>query len=469
MSLKSPYALDPQAVLEPPQSWWQTLPWLGPGFLLSASIVGSGELIATTTLGAKVGFVALWAILLSCVIKVALQLQFGRYAILTGRTVMDAFNDLGGPKAAGVRWSIWLWLLIQPLKILQVGGIIGSLALLMHLVVPTLSVASWCWIAVLSVAIPVSLNRYGGIERISLVLLAGFTLLTLGSVIALQWTKFAIEPANILGGLQGQIPAGAALVLLGAFGLTGVGGDEIMQYTYWLLEKGYASYTGKANPSDPNWQRRARGWIRVMYADAILSMVAYTVVTVAFYLLGAAVLHRQGLTPETDELIPTLSAMYTDSLGPWAQGLFLCGAFIVLFSTLFSALAAWTRIFADAISKLGWIDFYNDSHRRKTIAVLAWLFPITWAMVHLVYKAPVTMIILGGVATSVLLLLVVYAAVVFRRRETNESLRPGKLFDLALWVSCLSICIFALYASCGKMKWFENAVDAIAATVRSIL
>jgi manganese transport protein len=34
-----------------------------------------------------------------------------------------------------------------------------------------------------------------------------------------------------------------------------------------------------------------------MYLDAVLSMVVYTIVTAAFYLLGAAVLHMEALYP----------------------------------------------------------------------------------------------------------------------------------------------------------------------------
>ena len=42
---------------------------------------------------------------------------------------------------------------------------------------------------------------------------------------------------------------------IGAFGITGVGGDEIMAYNYWLIEKGYAAYTGPRNDS-PEWERQ---------------------------------------------------------------------------------------------------------------------------------------------------------------------------------------------------------------------
>ena len=68
-----PYILTPDAIEAPPASMRAALRRIGPGMVLAASIVGSGELIATTTLGAQVGFAALWIILVSCAIKPVVQ------------------------------------------------------------------------------------------------------------------------------------------------------------------------------------------------------------------------------------------------------------------------------------------------------------------------------------------------------------------------------------------------------------
>ena len=54
-----PYHLTPEGIREPPVGWMHSLKHLGPGLILSASIVGSGELIATTTLGAQASFAIL--------------------------------------------------------------------------------------------------------------------------------------------------------------------------------------------------------------------------------------------------------------------------------------------------------------------------------------------------------------------------------------------------------------------------
>lgn len=442
-----PYALTPDKVREPPASLLGQLAYCGPGFVLSASIVGSGELIATTTLGAKAGFIVLWVIILSCVVKVALQLEFGRHTILSGRTPLESINRLPGPKPAGAHWTIWGWFLLQPLKIAQMAGIVGAVALVLNLVLPQVSVPVWCWASAGVVGLLVSLERYRMIERSSLALLVLFTLLTLTSVVALQWTEYAISGSQVLSGLSFQLPAAATVVVFAAFGLTGVGGDEIIQYGYWLLEKGYAAYAGPREETDA-WRDRARGWIRVMTLDALASMVAYTVVTVAFFLLGAAVLHSQQKVPEGNALIESLAHMYTDTLGAWAHWLFLLGAFVVLFSTLFSAMAAWTRMYADAFAQVGMINFRDQAERRRTVFWLAWAFALLWAGIYLFFEKPVWMVALGGVATAAILLLVVFAAIVFRYRSADPAMLPSKRYDVALWCSIVAIVSFVVYGLC---------------------
>jgi hypothetical protein len=190
-------------------------------------------------------------------------------------------------------------------------------------------------------------------------------------------------------------------VALAAFGITGVGGDEIMYYNYWCIEKGYAAYTGPRDDS-AEWTERARGWIRVMTFDALCSMVVYTTVTAAFYLLGASLLHAQeGQVPEGYAMVETLSRLFTATLGDGARVAFMVGAFFVLYSTLFTATASWSRIFADAFGELGWLNFTNPQARTRAVAQLSWAFPALWCVLYLFIKLPVLMILLGGVATSV--------------------------------------------------------------------
>ena len=117
---------------------------------------------------------------------------------------------------------------------------------------------------------------------------------------------------------------------------------------------------------------------------------------------------------------------------------------MVLFSTLFAALAAWTRQYADMFGQLKWINFEDLEQRKKLIAILAWLLPFTWALLFVYIKLPVIMVISGGIVGSALLLLVVFAALHFRYVRGIRAFKPGPAYDLWLWVSAVSIGVIAI-------------------------
>ena len=84
----------------------------------------------------------LWIILLSCAIKPVVQGEFGRYTIATGHTALEGFNRVPGPRA-GVGWLVWAWVVTVALTLLQVGGMYGGVAQVLHLLVPAIPVNAW--------------------------------------------------------------------------------------------------------------------------------------------------------------------------------------------------------------------------------------------------------------------------------------------------------------------------------------
>jgi len=446
-----PYVLSPEKTKQPPETFRGRLKFLGPSFILSASIVGSGELIATTTLGARAGFITFWVIIVSCIVKVAVQLEFGKHTILTGETAMQAFSKLPGPRFGKTRWTVWTVLIVMIIKLLQVSGIVGGVAIILNILAPVLSVPWYAFLVAMIVALMVFRGYYQFIEKISLGMIGLFTLFTFASLYFLSYTPFQISWQDLWSGMQFHLPKEAVAIAFGAFGITGVGGDEIIHYNYWCLEKGYAAYTGANDRSDA-WKARADGWLKVMKLDALIAMCVYTSVTAAFYLLGAAVLNASGDVPEGYAMVETLSKMYTESLGPQARTAFLIGAFITLFSTLFAALAAWTRQFSDIFGQVGWLNFEDYSSRKRTVAILAWVLPLLWALLFVFIKLPVLMVITGGIVGSFLLFLVVFAVLHFRYKRLDPLFRPGFIYDLVLWISIISI---IAVGGLGILKYFS--------------
>src|SRR6476660_4479275 len=128
-----PYLLTDDAIQPPPKSLWTALAQIGPGIILAGSIIGSGELLLTTGLGAKYGFVFLGLILFSCIIKVFVQVELGRYAISSGQPTLTAFDALPGPRL-GAHWLAWWWLIMMSATIFQVGGMAGGVGQALHMV-----------------------------------------------------------------------------------------------------------------------------------------------------------------------------------------------------------------------------------------------------------------------------------------------------------------------------------------------
>ena len=127
----------PSEFLAPPTTTLGRLREIGPGIIISGAIVGSGELIITTKLGAEAGFALLWLILFSCVIKVFLQVELGRYVVSSGHTVLQAFDRVPGPAIrigeGRLNWLNMLWVVMTICAALQVGGILLGLALVFDL------------------------------------------------------------------------------------------------------------------------------------------------------------------------------------------------------------------------------------------------------------------------------------------------------------------------------------------------
>lgn len=442
-ALTDPYLISNNAIQQPPASVLGGLKFLGPGFILSASIVGSGELIATTVLGAKAGYAALWIIIVSCLAKVAVQLEFGRHAILTGETSVLAFNKLPGWRIGKANLIVWILLVLQFLKVVQIGGILGGTAVVLHLLVPGVSVYVWAF-AVAGVAAALVFNgRYGLIEKASLFMILMFTIFTIASLVSVQFTEFTFSFGEVINGFRFRLTGEEIAIAIGAFGITGVASDEIIAYNYWCLEKGYARYAGIPDGS-PAWKHRAHGWINVMYLDAVVAMILYTLVTTVFYLLGAAILHGNQTIPNGNAVIETLALIYTQSLGAGVRTIYLVGAFFVLFSSVYATLAYWTRVFPDLLGQLGWFDFPDLKKRKHLVSVLAFLFPFIWACLFCYIELPVLMVLSGGIIGSLMLLLVVFAGWHFKYGRV-QVLPSGRFYNLIFWISVLSIGWVAVY------------------------
>ncbi|MGC6549518.1 MAG: Nramp family divalent metal transporter [Rubripirellula sp.] len=556
-------------IQDPPTTKLGILKQLGPGLIIAGSIVGSGELIATTAVGAEAGFTLMWLIILGCMIKVFAQVEFGRYTLIHGRTTLDGLNEVPGPRFR-VNWILWYWLVMFLVSLAQLGGIVGGVGQAVTISAPLTqegkaynryqellieqhvtrslitrpSVDSadpdgleaarlqkrlealaleieeveqpfrrtpvyqeavrvqqeleqeylkvdkgvsagaverdrlqnrlmdaeateqslrgppqsddeilWATLITISSMVILVLGRYQLIQLLSTVLVAGFTFVTIANLIHLQTLpEWRVGWDDLVHGLSFQFPStktGMTTALM-AFGIIGVGATELIQYPYWCLEKGYAKWVGPRDSTDA-WAARARGWLRVMRWDAWASMLVYTFATVAFYLLGAAVLKRAGLNPEGSQMVRTLAEMYVPVFGKAAHAIFLLGAFAVLYSTFFVANASHARVCADAMRVFG---FSKGTERAQKFWLLFYcgLLPALCLIVYVFVRAPKQLVLASGLMQAIMLPMLAIAALYFRYRQLDQRLMPSLGWDFGLWISSFGLFFAGCWAFFDKIS-----------------
>ena len=566
-------------IQEPPTSFGGIFRKLGPGLIIAASIVGSGELIATTKTGAQAGISLLWLIVVGCVIKVFVQIELGRVAISQGETTLTSLNRIPGPRLV-VSWIIWYWLIMMIVGFGQLGGIIGGVGQAMALARPltgdyveaikypsetelkryiawdddsknhggaelamlspeqqnrvtraqaviasrltkldedapgradktvqlvrsliekekvakgkevageefnknevlgaeksavNAALTPWTWddkywsvvVAIMTIVLLVR-GKYGLIQNVSTFLVVGFTFITIGNVMALQFKpEFAMTAGEIFSGLMPLLPdAGVAppglpywelkqplATALATFGIIGVGATELVAYPYGCIEKGYAKYTGPKT-NDEGWYRRANGWINVMRWDSFASMLIYTVATLAFFFMGVAVMYQNGLDPEGMRMVSTLLEQYVPVFGEYAKWLFLVGAIAVLYSTYLVANAAWTRLYTDAFKVYGLMSRDNEKAHNQSILILAIVLPLISMGLWCSGINPVKLVLLSGLMQAIMLPMLGFAALWFRFTKTDEPIRPGKVWDGCLILSCVGLLIAGAWGVYSKL------------------
>lgn len=438
----------PEGARTPPEGLLASLRYMGPGLILSAAIVGSGELIATTALGAQAGFALLWVVLLGCVAKVAVQIEYGRQCILHGTTTFQAWNRTAGSAARGLHWTVLVGVAYLLTLLFGQAGVLGTAAQVLGHAVPGVPLAVWLFGLAGVIVLVLFQGRYEPVELVATLLNLLFVGTVLGCVVALQWTPKRFGLGDVLSGFSLQLPAASVGLAVAAFGITGVAAGEIATYPYWCLEKGYARWTG-TREDNPAWIGRARGWIRVMMLDALVSLVVYTLATCGFYVLGASVLHQETVLQDGDAFILQLSQLFTSVLGPGARWVFLVCAFTVLFSTVFANTAGFSRVWTDFFGLLGWLNWEDPGRRARWITGVSIVFALSCAAIYLVVQKPLLLVTFMGICNAAFLVVVGYQGVRFRYRPTPPELRPSLFYDLALWISLAAIGFMAARTVAG--------------------
>jgi Mn2+/Fe2+ NRAMP family transporter len=426
---KDGYTQPDNAIEDPPANWRATLKYLGPSVIISATIVGSGEIILTASLGAAVGYTMLWWVLFSCWSKSILQAELARYIVLSGDTYLRALNRMPG-KIPGPRgsfsWPIALGLIGFATGLTGLGGLIGGAGQAVLIFFPELNPMLAVGALAALAAILLASGSYQRLEQVMLLFVMTFTALTVTGALLMQTTEFATSLDDVVAGFQFEFSTTFAVLALAAYGYTGVNSGEISAYSYWCIEKGYPGRIGRYDGS-PDWYARARGWLKVLRADIWITLVLLTCATIPFYFLGAGVLHAMGQRPEGSETITALSYMFTETLGGWSLWLFAVGAFSILYSSSIAGVAAGARYVPDYLIELGFISRKRLDLRYGIIRLYCIIVPFIGLGLYAGFQRPVLMVTIAASYAAIMLPVQSAITLYLQAKRLPKDIRPGPL------------------------------------------
>ena len=423
-----------------PTTFLERLKFIGPSVIVTGSVVGSGSIVMTPLLGAAAGFILLWWLLLSIWSKPIIQAEISRYIVVTKKTFLEAFADMPGFKTTiqgkTTSWLVWCMFIGVVPSIAGMGGLAGAVAEAGNTMFPLITTELWVVLSCLFTWMLLYFGSYRSLEKTLLVMVLLFSFITMIIAIAMQFTDYQVSASQISQGLSFTFPTEYLPLALAVFGFTGISYGEIMAYTYWCLEKGYADSAGGDI-------EETKHWIKTMQTDVWVTVFFITLGTLPFFFLGAGVLNNVTELQESlatssfwdIDVISSLQNMFSLVLGGWAKWLFIIMAFFVLFSTLLSGTAAFTRTISDYLISMGLVREKEDT-RKNLIQLVAFVIPFLSGLFYFVLPNPFTLLLIAGIWAAMGLPIVNIGAL-YLVNKLEPELQPKLITKLILWGSLI--------------------------------
>ncbi len=446
-------------------SFWRLT---GPGAILVGLSIGAGEIVLWPWITAKFGAVMVWAAALGVFIQLWVNLEVGRWAIVTGEAPYTGFARV---------WmgSIYLLLGVGFVGLFLPGWARISGAALKALIFgPEGPGADWVWTAITFASVAVLLFgpkfMYTAVERITVALVAFMTLGLIFVAIQVGTTDGLLEMGRGLINfghieLDDEFPFSR---FFGAIVFAGAGGAGNLWYAFYLRDKGIGMgaripklqnplrgvdvegvVTGFVYPETLENQRAFRDWFRWVVTDQTLYFWILNTVTMFLFMFGAlCVLRPLGVVPEEGRIIWDMSLILGETLGVSGRYLFLIIGMAALYSTQLVGVDGGARSWAYILRTT--FPFGDRIDQSKLYLPFAIMFMVmgtgsTWFFeryqvtgLGFIFNAA----LLGGFSMAMYVPLMLY----MNLRYLPKSARPGWLNIMMMLAASALYIGFALYS-----------------------
>jgi len=398
----------------------------GPGLIVAASGIGSGDVVSATVGGANYGVVLLWAVAVGAFFKFVLNEGIARFQLATGLTALEGWAEYL-PRWVKAYFGLYLivWTVAVSAALTNATGLgIANL---------TGGAVSQPWGAVLHSLVGfvfVLLGGYAGFEKLmkGLVAVMGLTILICAML------TFQDPGATLRGLVVPTIPAGSGRFVLSIIG--GIGGSiTMLSYNYWMREE---------NISGGRYLGYVRGDIAIAYLfTALFGISIMLIANQAFFVPHVRISDAQA--------VPKMAEMLGNILGRFGAYAYSVGFWAAVFASLLGVWQSVPYIYADFYSILK----KDPEHvRREAIKVtstryrLALLFITLAPMPFAFIRRPLFIIVTYTIVGSLFIPFLAATLLYLNNRVTWTATIPHNRWT----TNALLVLILALFVGVGVQE-----------------
>lgn len=305
---------------QPKLSFWKLA---GPGLVVAATGIGSGDVVSATVGGARYGVVLLWAIAAGAFFKFVLQEGIARWQLATGKTALEGWAD---HLPAWVKWYfavyLVLWTVAVSASLTNATGL--GIANLTGGAIPQ------SWGAVMHSLIGFVFVFFGGYNSFEkfmklLVGVMGFSILFC-ALFTLDNNAFPAMRGLVLP----TIPTGSGAYVLSLIG--GVGGSiTMLSYNYWMREEGM----------------RGSGFLSYVRGDIAIAYLFTAIFGGSIMLIANDAFFTSGVTLTNAQAVPRMAEALGNVLGTFGRIAFSVGFWAAVFASLLGVWQSVPYLYAD--------------------------------------------------------------------------------------------------------------------------
>jgi hypothetical protein len=413
--------------------------YLGASIILTATALGSGELVLWPYITTQVGLGIVWLALVGITMQFFLNMEIERYTLVTGETAVTGFSRLWLP------WGI----------VFVLGAILPNawpgwassgatvFTFIFALSESAVPLVATIFLISIGLAVTVSPVIYQTLEKVEGIMIALILLFVVTAIViatkAEAWAQVVTNIPEVTGNLPGVVAQLGAASLFGAIVFAGAGGANNLVQSNYIRDKGMgmginipnivspvtgqevaAPSLGYMVPSTKENERHWRQWWRIANWEQLITfwfigallLVSLSVLVVST--IGTNTDLGEGLTflQEEGRALGVL-------IGPWFTTAFYVAGFLMLFSTNIGVIDYVSRLAGDSL-KVTFLKESNFWSESKIYITVVWIMIIAGSGIIWTGIEPVLLLVIAAAGGGFVMAIYSVLIILLNRRALPE-------------------------------------------------